>query len=101
MIIDMRESGKLCLAVLCGFGQWQLFFLMARCGGHQSEIYCLSNDSLDGILYGSGLPFASHTGFVKKYKEAQNSLAFADGTEIPLSSIFDLTGKIFQEHFDN
>ena len=48
-----------------------------------------------------GGEYVRYTGIVKGYKEAENALAFADGTEIPLSNIFDLTEKIFQEHFDS
>lgn len=48
-----------------------------------------------------GGEYVRHTGIVKKYKEAQNALAFIDGTEIPLRSIFDLAGKIFQGCLDN
>lgn len=45
--------------------------------------------------------YVRYTGIVKGYKESENALAFADGTEIPLSSIFDLDGEILQEQFDS
>lgn len=48
-----------------------------------------------------GGEYVRYTGTVKGHKETENALAFADGTEIPLSSVFDLAGKVFQGCFDN
>lgn len=48
-----------------------------------------------------GGEYISHTGSVKRYREAEGVLAFIDGTEISLSSVFDLDGEIFQEQFDS
>lgn len=48
-----------------------------------------------------GGEYVSCTGPIKKYKEAENALVFGDGREIPLSGIVDLTGTVFQGHFDD
>ena len=48
-----------------------------------------------------GGEYVSYTGSIKKYKEIENTLVFGGGKEIPLSGIVDLTGTVFQGHFDN
>ncbi len=49
----------------------------------------------------AGGEYVSYIGIVKGYKEAENALAFADETEIPLISVFDLDGKLLKEYFDD
>ena len=49
----------------------------------------------------AGGEYIRYTGFVKRYREVENILAFADETEISLSDIFDLAGKVLQGRFDN
>ena len=48
-----------------------------------------------------GGEYVSYTGSIKKYKEIENTLVFGGGKEIPLSGIVDLTGTVFQGHFDD
>lgn len=48
-----------------------------------------------------GGEYVSYTGSIKKYKEIENTFVFGGGKEIPLSGIVDLTGTVFQGHFDD
>lgn len=48
-----------------------------------------------------GGEYVRYTGTVKGYKEVEGVLAFINGTEIPLSSVFDLDGELLKEYFDN
>lgn len=48
-----------------------------------------------------GGEYVAYTGSIKKYKEIENTLVFGGGKEIPLSGIVDLTGTVFQGHFDD
>lgn len=48
-----------------------------------------------------GGEYVSYTGSIKKYKEIENTLVFGGGKEIPLNGIVDLTGTVFQGHFDD
>ena len=48
-----------------------------------------------------GGEYVSYTGSIKKYKEIENTIVFGGGKEIPLSGIVDLTGTVFQGHFDD